>query len=889
MSDDFPPVVPSPEPGRAQGGRRLLAWRWSRRVLVLLAAVVAATFVAFFSIDLGPVARTRAEVEATNYLERPMHIGRLSAYLWPGDFLLEDIVIDGKHPGDRPFLQAKRLRVSVPWLTLLRFRPENRALFAEVRLTDWKMVIETWPDESSSFRSSCRSDPSTGPKRFTTTVRYVYAMRGDLVYEDHGVPWKVHAPNLNFALVRAENLQSYVGTTTFSDGVVQIQNFLPMRTDFTTRFTLDAPMLRLHHIDLLTDGARSNVHGVVDLAHFPEADLRDRIRSSTSRACASSTSRPRTGGSTAGRDQRLVPHVPEWVPAAGATSTAPSPRCARPAGHSCFRACRGGLLWQPREFTVADAGSDFYGGRSRFSYQLAPLGTPAGSTATFGFGYDNVDLQAFSRGIDWRSMDLRGRASGRNDMTWHNGQFSQTMTGTGHTFVTPPPGSEIARAALPAVLPPPEAERAPFEPTRPLGPLPVAGEFAYQLDPDGIEISSSWAATAATYVSFQGRADYGAKSNLPFHVTSLDWQASDRLLAAILSSVGGPTSAVDVGGFGQFDGAMTGSFSQPRVAGHFAGEGVKAWDTRWGQTVGDIVIENSYVTVNNGVVGDTPGARILADGRYALGFPRDDGGEEINGHIRVQNWPLSSLRHAFHLDDWPVDGTVTAADLRLTSQYQHPLGSGTLRIDHGHAWGETFDTATSDLTFNGVGLEMSRILMAKDVGHVNGSALIKWDGTYAFDAQGDHIPVQSLASFTVPAAPLSGVLQFTSSGAGSFDSPVYEFRARVADLFAGSEGVGDLSGTLQVRNNILSIPQLDIASNRLQVSALGSIALNATYDSNLTFHFTDSSIDPYLQVHRTQHCGQDLAICSCQGQRPAPDTGPPQKRHHAGPDGHRDD
>ena len=400
---------------------------------------------------------------------------------------------------------------------------------------------------------------------------------------------------------------------------------------------------------------------------------------------------------------------------------------------------------------------------------------------------------------------------------------------------------------MPASLPPPAPEPAPFDRTRPLGPLPIAGEVTYLLDPNGIDLNPSWAASAATYLSFQGRADYGAKSNIGFHVTSYDWQASDRLLAAILSSAGGPTSAVEVGGAGQFDGRMTGPFSQPRVAGHFASEGVKAWGTKWGRTIGDIVIENSYVTVSNGVIGeDTPNARILADGRYSLGFPRKDGGEEINGHIRVQNWPLVDLRHAFSLDDWPVEGT-TSADIRLTSKYQNPLGSGTLRIDKGRAWGETFESATSDLTFNGVGLEMSRILMVKDVGHVNGSALIKWDGTYSFDTQGDRIPVQSLTSFTVPAAPLSGVLQFTSSGAGSFDAPEYEFKGRVEDLFAGSEGVGDLSGTLQVRNNILSSPQVDIVSNRLQLSASGSIALNATYDSNLTLHFTDSSIDPYLQ------------------------------------------
>ena len=50
-----------------------------------------------------------------------------------------------------------------------------------------------------------------------------------------------------------------------------------------------------------------------------------------------------------------------------------------------------------------------------------------------------------------------------------------------------------------------------------------------------------------------------------------------------------------------------------------------------------------------------------------------------------------------------------------------------------------------------------------------------------------------------------------------------------------------------MRDNVLSIPQLDIASSRLQVSGLGRIMLNPAHDSTLTFHFTDSSVNPYFQ------------------------------------------
>ena len=40
-----------------------------------------------------------------------MHIGRLSAKLTPGVFVVEDLVIEGLEPTDRPFLRRRRSTV----------------------------------------------------------------------------------------------------------------------------------------------------------------------------------------------------------------------------------------------------------------------------------------------------------------------------------------------------------------------------------------------------------------------------------------------------------------------------------------------------------------------------------------------------------------------------------------------------------------------------------------------------------------------------------------------------------------------------------------------------------------------------------------------------------
>ena len=63
-------------------------------------AVFAAVFVTFFSIDIGQFGQLKsiAEREGSKYLERPLTIGKLVAFVTPGRFAVEDVVIQGVKP-----------------------------------------------------------------------------------------------------------------------------------------------------------------------------------------------------------------------------------------------------------------------------------------------------------------------------------------------------------------------------------------------------------------------------------------------------------------------------------------------------------------------------------------------------------------------------------------------------------------------------------------------------------------------------------------------------------------------------------------------------------------------------------------------------------------------
>ena len=208
-------------------------------------------------------------------------------------------------------------------------------------------------------------------------------------------------------------------------------------------------------------------------------------------------------------------------------------------------------------------------------------------------------------------------------------------------------------------------------------------------------------------VEVQGRTKYGEESNLPFHVSSADWQESDRVFAGMLSAFGSKTRAIPIGGYGTFDGVMTETFRAPRIEGEFSGEQMRAWDVVWGAVRGKAIIQNSYVDVTD--VSITSGSSVIKTaGRYSLGFPRQDGGEEINAKIAITGRPVADLRQAFAIDDYDIDGLLSG-EFTVTGNYLTPNGSGRMEIADAVFYGEPVDSASSSVQLEGKGVRLPNV------------------------------------------------------------------------------------------------------------------------------------------------------------------------------------
>ena len=831
-------------------------YRRVRLIVAVIAVIVAAFLVSVVTIDLGPALKARAEAEGSKFIARPMHIGRLGIHIGRGRFVVEDLRVEGLTPDARPWLVAKSISVSLTWKALWN----REVLVDSIEMTDWKMVVESFPGGVHNWPriGGPPRAPRTGPPRVVTTMQHVLASRGEFVFEDHAARWGVIAPNLE---VVAGKTTEYGGRAQFSGGTIHFQGFEPMSAQMSTRFKVQGGKILLDEIDLLTDGARSELTGVVDAARWPEMFYQ--VKSTVQFPRMREIFFPRDNFSLYGEGQF-----------SGTFHLFKGGRelkgnfYSREAGLNDYRFANleGALEWLPDRFEVLHASTGFYGGQMRFKHKMDELGRPnQRGRARFEAAYENVDLTEFTDFLETRGIRLAGRATGHNVLEWRLGAFRDRTGGGTVTAVAPPGVATMTRDLSETQVAAAEAralDLSPFSNHTPIDPVPIEGAIAYSYSGSAVTIKSGLVATPETFVTFDGATTFdGETSRLPFHVTSANWQESDRFLVGLMTAFGSSTRAVEMDGAGEFDGVMTGAFRRPRIQGRFKGRAMQAFDVVWGDAEADVVVENAYANVTNAVIRRGQ-SRMDVSGLFSLGFPRRDGGEEINSRITMQGRPIDDLLNAFDLEDYPVEGTLSG-EFHVYGPYTRPFGFGKMRIDEGTAYGERFETATAGLRFEGNGVRLDAINISKGSGTVTGAAFVGWNGTYSFNAEGRDIAVESLDLTTFPDLPaFTGVAQFTAGGSATFDEPRYDVKVDVQDLFFGDEGLGEVSGRLSIRDELLTY-ELEGASSRLAVSGTGRITLDDEQgDAELMFRVSDTSLDPYVRVFKPDLSPYTTAVAS---------------------------
>ncbi len=836
---------------RSLGGRVRRRSEWA---VVAVVALIAGGLVSVVTVDLGPSLRAQAERQFAGALDRPVTIGRLSTYVLPGRFLIEDLVIGGQNPGNRDFFTADRLVITTRWLPLLR----GEILVDAVDLQGWRMLVEGFEGGRHTFPALvARSDadeasapdaaaPGTEPdaeeesaRRIVTTVQYLRAHDGAFIYEDHGAPWSIVAPNIDLTVAKTTG---YGGRATFNGGTLVIGDYEPMTIAMHADYRLDGGLVELIRADFSADGFEARVDGRVDMLNWPEQlyHVRD-----------SAIDLPVMKEIFFARDNFTVTgeasftgdwHIFDGGRELTGTFTAPDPTLI----DLGFPALDGDLIWTRDRFEITRARSSFYGGELDFTYSMKPLGAPEPGAATFLPRVTGTSLEPLLEALDVRGVRPLGRLGGEARLEWPLGAIADWH---GEAMVRIEPPESIA---LQPVGVRPTSQRTGwtyaaqgFDPDGEPWRFPMGGEASFTFDPDtGVNVEPGWIATPLTAIRFDAaRIDEPENTRLPFDVVSADWQESDRLLAGMLTAFGRPTGELELAGYGSMNGVLLGDIGSPRVEARFDGDGIHAWNVDWGHGEGDFVLEDNILDVTAGRFDD--GAAVLAmDGGFAIG-PPPPGREELDARIEVDGLPTERVRAAFELEGYAIDAPAYG-QLRLYGPYREPFGFGTLRLGEGSAYGEAFDDAEADLRFDGTGVWLDGLTVRQGDGDVTGAMYVRWDATYSVNADARNVDLATsnfMGSFGLPVA---GRLDAAISGAGAFDDPRYSLRGTMSDVAIDGAPLGQVSGRIGVEASAMAV-ELEAASSDVAVSGAGRIGLEGAA-SELRFNVTNTRLDPFVRA-----------------------------------------
>ena len=557
----------------AAAGRR--AYRYGRRFAVTIGVIVAVLVVSTLTLDLGPALRARAETEGGKWLERKMTIGRLGVHLGSGRFVVEDLRIDGMFPNEPPWLVAKRIDVSLKWSALLH-REVLLDIDRDDRLEDGRRVVSRRPpDVSASDRTAAHAAHRTAARRHHDAVRARAPRRAGVQRLRIGLA-RGRAQSRGDRRPRPATIAASSASPTAPSS---IQKYEPMTADMTAGFKFVDGKIVFDRINLITDGAVSDMTGVVDLRNWPEQlyQIKSTIQFPKQREIFFARDKFTLFGE--GHFTGTFHMFKGGRELKGDFTSAL-------AGVNDYRFpnLEGSVVWVRDRMEVTRATADFYGGKADFKYLMAPLGKrdqPA--RAVFDVNYRDVDLNALTDFYEMRGLRLAGRASGHNEMSWPLGRYAERR-GSGTATFTSVGGLQGPQLAADAAADARDRYliAGPFSTHTPLAPVAVAGDVTYAFDPEAIRFEPSRIFTEDTYIAFEGATAYGERSKMPFRVTSRNWQESDRFLAGIMTAFGAPTRAIPIDGVGKFDGVMLGAFRRPRIEGRFTGSEMRAWDVNWG-------------------------------------------------------------------------------------------------------------------------------------------------------------------------------------------------------------------------------------------------------------------------------------------------------------------
>lgn len=409
--------------------------------------------------------------------------------------------------------------------------------------------------------------------------------------------------------------------------------------------------------------------------------------------------------------------------------------------------------------------------------------------------------------------------------------------------------------------------------------VPVTAQLhaTYHGDIRTLDVARLNLATRAIHVNASGAL--GSRSaQARVSVTATDLHEIQPALDALRP---GTRIPLTIQGRASFNGTLSGKLDALSVRGHAEledfvtemdlaqagnGRGLRpAPRIHWDSLTTDLAYSPSSLTLQHGVLRRGKGQFGFS---VTAGLSRgtfDEKQSQLALNLRVDSEPAEDLETLAGLT-YPVTGIVTA-EIRATGPVSNLHGAGHLQIARLTAYGEPFQSFSSQLRLEGKEVQLNDLVLVHNGSRLTGSAAYNSvTQGFRFDLAANNIDLATLRRLQAPRLSMAGNANLHLSGSLAGDgagAPVINGRLDIANLALNREVLGNVNVTLETRGEELVVrgrSSFEDASVNLD----GVLQLRGDFPGQMKLAFAHVDFDPllraYLQGQITGHSSVDGSV-----------------------------
>ena len=814
-----PPAYPPPEPPRRQGRRRILRWV-GIGVLVLMLLAVVGVVVLLKSNTVHRYLLNVAEEKARASLGTQVKVGNFALHFSGISPTLDlyTVTVYGAPPYQTPpLLEADHIGLGMHVTSLLHRQWYFNSLAIDhpvVRVFVDRRGTDNLPKMKSGGGKSNTSV-------FDLGVRHAVLDRGEIYYNDRKSVLSADLHNLLIQSSFNTSDRSYAGTLSYSNGHLRLGTYNPIPHDLQASFIASATRFTLQRAVLSSGRSQFVLSATLsDYAHPRlQADYTAQLDTTQFRRIMRNPSLPAGEIRLAGAMRyQSRPNIP-MLDGAALEGKLSSPLLQ--VNSSNFR---GGLRNLSADYRLAKG--NFYvtnlsglvlGGKLTGNAAMANITGATRSQVNAALRQVSLGaLTAASNSPAIKNLRPAGTANLNLNAAW-----GKTL----NNLVANVAVTTQASLQLQGV-----SKR-----------VPLSGDIRarYAAANKTLTLAPSYIRTSGASLVLNGTLS--TRSALNLQMTSSDLH---ELSSFLPESVAGKLTLY---GQGRFVGTVQGSTARPRLQGVLTASSLRVNGGAWKSLRTNVAASPAQAALQNGLLQAPSKGRVAFNLGVGLEQWKFSSSSPLQVTLNGSQLDLENLARTAG-KQLPAFGTLSV-HVSLHGTELNPTGQGNIKLTKGQVEGQPVQSATLQFQGNGTQVEGNLALQLPKAGMATASFVVNPRAqTYSTQLHAMGIQLAELQEVKARNMPVSGVVNLTASGQGSFHNPQLTATLQVPQLTLQNQTINSLLLQANVANHVATVA-MNSQVIGTAISAHARVDLTGAYYTTAALDTSRVALQPLLAMY----------------------------------------